>query len=195
MKAADIFSGFGGWSDGLAAEGFQVLGVEIDPKIAKLYKHPVLVADVRELPRKMFQAFDLIVGSPPCRDFTQIPDKCVRVGRDPGAWAWKEPKNPERGLTMVHAFLRIVKEAQPKFWLMENVKRLTEHLDLKPVCRARLGKGMYRYFWGKFPAFLIPMDSTKKIHSVGGKLRSWERAKIPLPVARALGKAVKEAMA
>lgn len=185
-KALDVFSGLGGWSDGLADEGFQVLGVEIDEKIARLYKHPCLVIDVRNLPGKMFRTFDLIVGSPPCRDFTQIPDK--------GHTPWKEPKNPERGLTMVHAFLRIVQEAGPKYWLMENVKRLTEHLSLKPVCRARLGKGMYRYFWGKFPPFLIPTDMTKEIWHINGKLRKWERARIPLPVSRALGKAVREAL-
>ena len=186
MKALDLFCGLGGWSDGLVMEGFEVLGVEIDSKIASLYKHPVLVDDVRNLDGKAFQCFDVIVGSPPCRDFTQIPDK--------GHTPWKEPKNPERGLTMVHAFLRIVEEAQPTFWLMENVKRLNEHLYLKPVCRARLGKGMYRYFWGKFPGFLIPRDMRKEIFHLGGKLRSWERAKIPLPVARALGRAIKGEM-
>ena len=77
---------------------------------------------------------------------------------------------------------------------MENVKRLTEHLSLKPVCRARLGKGMYRYFWGDFPAFLIPRDMRKEVWRIDGKLRKWKRAKIPVPVARALGKAVKEAL-
>jgi len=187
MKALDLFCGLGGWSDGLAMEGFDVLGVEIEEKIAQLYRHPCLVIDVRNLPGKMFRNFDLIVGSPPCRDFTQLLDK--------GHTPWKEPKNPERGLTMVNAFLRIVEEAQPKFWLMENVKRLTEHLlEPKPVFRARIGKGMYRFFWGKFPLFLIPLDMNKEIYHTDGKLRKWERAKIPLPVARALGRAVKEAL-
>ena len=191
MKALDLFCGLGGWSDGLALEGFDVLGVEIEPKIAKLYKHDVICADVRTLDGKDYKGYDLIVGSPPCRDFTQMPDKCVRVGKNPGAWAWKEPKNVQRGLTNVHAFLRIVEEAQPKYWLMENVKRLTEHLEVEPVYRARLGKGMYRYFWGSFPFFLTPLDMNKKIWSVGGKLRKWKRAKIPLPVAQALGRAVR----
>jgi len=183
MKALDLCSGYGGWSDGLVMEGFEVLGVEINPEIASFYKHPVLVEDIRNLKGTQFPNYDLIVGSPPCRDFTQIPDK-----------HWKRKKNIGDGLSIVNAFLRIVEEAQPKFWLMENVKRLTECLYLKPVCRARLGKGMYRYFWGKFPRFLVPLDMTKEIWHVGGKFRSWERAKIPLPIARAFGKAVKEAL-
>lgn len=167
-------------------EGFEVLGVEINPEIAQLYKHPVIVQDIRTLDGTQFTKYDLIVGSPPCRDFTQLPDK--------GHTPWKIPKDPQRGLELVHAFLRVVEEAKPRCWLMENVKRLTEHLTLKPVFRARLGKGMYRYIWGKFPAFLVPLDLTKQIYSINGKLRSWERARIPLPVARALGRAVRNAL-
>jgi len=57
-----LFCGLGGWSDGLVMEGFDVLGVEIEEKIAELYKHPCLIIDVRNLPGKMFRDFDLIVG-------------------------------------------------------------------------------------------------------------------------------------
>src|SRR4030042_3137648 len=71
-QALDLFSGFGGWSDGLAAEDFEVLGVEIEPKIAALYKHPVIVADVCDLDPNDFRGYDLIVGSPPCRGSIQL---------------------------------------------------------------------------------------------------------------------------
>lgn len=30
MKALDLFCGLGGWSDGLALEGFEMLGIEIN---------------------------------------------------------------------------------------------------------------------------------------------------------------------
>ena len=70
MKVVDFYSGLGGWSDGFAKEGFQVLGVEINEEIAQEYRYPVLVADVRGLNAKMFKDFDVIVGSPPCRDFS-----------------------------------------------------------------------------------------------------------------------------
>jgi len=55
MKALDLFCGLGGWSDGLAMEGFEVLGVEIEPKITKLYKHDVICADVRTLDGELFK--------------------------------------------------------------------------------------------------------------------------------------------
>lgn len=194
----DLFCGLGGWSDGLALEGFDVLGVEIEPKIAELYKHPCLVADVRELHGEMFQTFDFIVGSPPCRDFS-ILTRCGKghIRKNGTYYAWKIPPNPQKGLELVNAFLRIVKEAKPKFWLMENVPQLKEYFNVKPIQISQIKKGMYRAFWGDYPPFLVPMESTsrsKNWDKGGNKLRSWVRAKIPLPIARALGKAVKEAL-
>lgn len=194
MKALDLFCGLGGWSDGLVMEGFEVLGVEIEPQIAALYKHPVIVADVRKLNGLQFPSYDLIVGSPPCRDFTQLPEKS-RTKK--GIYrAWKTPKDPEEGLKNVYALLTIVEEAKPKYWLMENVVGLTKYLDLKPQVITRLSKGMRRAFWGDFPPFLVPKDYTKMTWTIGkwGKFKKWKRAKIPLPVARALGKAVKTAV-
>jgi len=193
VKALDLFCGLGGWSDGLALEGFEVLGVEIESHIAELYKHPVIVADVRELNGKAFQGYDLIVGSPPCRDFTILPDHALRS--DGELWRWKDSKNPERGMELVHAFLRIVEEAKPTYWILENVVGLTEHLDLKPRMLTRLGKDMKRAFWGNFPAFFVVRDYglKRRIH-IHGKLRRWERAKIPVSFSRALGKAVKSAL-
>ncbi len=189
MKVLDLFCGLGGWSDGLALEGFEVLGVELDPRIAELYKHPVIVADVATLDPSDFTGYDLIVGSPPCRDFTQLPDHAVK--RNGQRVAWKDPKNPTRGLINVHVFLRFVEEAAPGSWLMENVVGLTKHLEIKHRMIVRLTRGKRRAFWGTFPAFLVPRDFSHGLHlEYKGPLRAWERARIPLPVARALGQAV-----
>lgn len=191
MKALDLYCGLGGWSDGLAMEGFEVLGVEIEPHIAELYKHPVIVADVRNLDSNNFKGYDLIVGSPPCRDFTKIPDVRYKEGEGYKITPWKEPKNPERGLELVYAFLRIVEEAEPTYWIMENVVGLTEHLDIKPRMITKLGKGMKRAFWGNFPSFFVIRDySLKPKENIQGKLRKWERAKIPISFSSALGRAV-----
>jgi len=196
MKALDLFCGLGGWSDGLAMEGFEVMGVEIEPKIARLYKHPVIVEDVRNLKGSQFPGYDLIVGSPPCRDFSII-------GKTLGH-RWKNPPDPQgNGMELVNAFLEIVDRAKPKYWLMENVPELRKYLKMKPKVTSRLGRGMMRCFWGKFPQFLIfrQMDKTiskskNRLDWCGPeKMKSWERAKIPLPVARALGKAVKQQLA
>lgn len=198
MKALDLFCGLGGWSDGLAMEGFEVLGVEIEPKIAELYKHKVIVVDVRDLDGKDFKGYDLIVGSPPCREFTQLPDHSIT--KKGVARAWVNPKNPKEGLKNVHAFLKIVKEGHPRFWLMENVSGLCSHIHINPTLETHLSysekgfKAMKRCFWGQFPPFLIFRGTTIGKERIGSKIKKWERAKIPLPVARALGRAVKEAL-
>jgi len=188
MKALDLFCGLGGWSDGLVMEGFEVLGVEIEPKIARLYKHPVLVEDVRNLKGSQFPGYDLIVGSPPCRDFSY---HAIFHGHK-----WKNPPSPENGLTMVNAFLQLVKEASPTYWLMENAPQLTNHISMKPKAhKVHIATKMFRSFWGNFPDFLVPADMRKpRIDAQKGALKKWERAKIPLPISSALGKAVREAL-
>jgi len=191
-KALDLFCGLGGWSEGLAEEGFYVLGVEVERKIAELYKYDIIVADVRTLNGRRFRGFDVIVGSPPCRDFTRMCDHAVR--KDGTIWRWREPKNPWRGLENVKAFLRIVKEAQPKFWLMENVPGLCKYLDIPPKRKVRLTRTMVRCFWGNFPPFLVPCVERQKMEDVGGSLRKWLRAKIPLAVSRSFARAVKNAL-
>lgn len=200
MKALDLFCGLGGWSDGLVSEGFEVLGVEIEPKIAELYKHPCLIADVRELDGRMFKVFDLIVGSPPCRDFSNIGNMWGHT--------WKRPPDPKgEGMSLVNGFTRVVEEAQPKFWLMENVPNLQNYIG-SAIVETYLGiKHMKRCFWGNFPPFLIPRSNKFVYEGHWDKnpkrrnrpksdhvLNKWERAKIPLPISTALGKAVKEAL-
>ncbi len=188
--ALDLFCGLGGWSDGLAVEGFKVKGVEILPRIAKLYKHPVIVSDVCDLDPAEFAGYDLIVGSPPCRDFI--------TGSD--SW-WKIKKNPMRGVRLIRAFLKFVEIAKPTYWLMENIRGASKHINLKPRGVFKLSRTMFRCFWGNYPAFLIPLDYAKPLMgeidngswstSEKGQLRQWEKARIPLSISRALGRSVR----
>jgi len=77
MRFLDCFCGLGGASEGFAREGFECVGIEINPEIAKLYPYDCIVADIRTLDGTRFEGFDVIWGSPPCRDFTQLPDHHV----------------------------------------------------------------------------------------------------------------------
>jgi len=202
VKALDLCSGKGGWSNGLAIEGFEVQGIEIEPEIAAMYKHPVTVADVRDIDGTQFKGYDLIVASPPCRDFSRIG---IMVGHN-----WKRPPDPEgEGMSIVNACLRIIDEAQPRYWLLENVPRLQKYLEREPRGTMYLGESMRRCFWGNYPAFLVPRDYTKgkftkrrqlsdgrnaPICLDHSKYAKWDRAMIPEPVARALGRSVKAAL-
>ena len=199
MKALDLFCGLGGWSDGLSLEGFEVSGVEINEKVASLYKHPVIVSDIRHLNPEDFRGYDLIVGSPPCRDFSKL----AFAGRK----RWKIPPDPwGNGLDLINEFLVFVRIARPKYWLMENVPYLVNYYRVTPRTTTYLSKTMRRSFWGNYPAFLIPRDYNKKRFYKPGEFMQprwdiyprknlqWHRAKIPLPVARALGKTIRDSL-
>jgi len=198
MIALDLFCGLGGWSDGLKLEGFNVLGIEIEPKIARLYDHDCIIADCSNLPLRSVK-WDLIVGSPPCRDFSAM----IHLGYK---W-WKRKPDPEgEGMRLINSFINTIKEFKPKYWLMENVPDSVKYIEkehgIKPRTITRLGKYMRRVFYGNYPAFLIFRDFNKKVLTRTGRRKKkygtqdlinskWERAKIPLPISRELGRVLR----
>jgi len=203
MKLLDCFCGMGGVSDGFALEGFDVTGIDIvdAPKMLG-YKHKFIQADMLTLKGEDFRDYDVVWGSPPCRDFCEL----ARVV----GFRWKNPPSPEKGLLLVNAFLSFTKEVQPKIWIMENNHNLSKHLSVKArIEKALIGETMKRSFWGNFPNFLMPIDMRKKAIMnkalsgkkgfshlrINGKIpknESWERARIPLACSRAFAKACKE---
>jgi site-specific DNA-cytosine methylase len=184
-KGLDLFCGLGGWSDGLTEAGFEMTGIELNPQIASEYKHKLIVADVCELNPDDFRGFDLIVGSPPCRDFS-AQARCAYRNGNP----WKVPPDPNgHGLKLVKAFLNFVDVAKPRYWLMENVVGLKKYIDLKPKMEVVIAGNKKRCFWGTFPEFIFVPDRTIRMHYVG-KLRSPLNAYIPRYVGRSLGLAI-----
>jgi site-specific DNA-cytosine methylase len=109
----------------------------------------------------------------------------------------RKPGDIQKGMELVSSCCRVIKEANPKFWALENVQGAVKHVE--PL----LGrpKIIHRpwYVWGRFPPFLLPTDSLGK-KSVNEKalmynpMRSWIKARIPLPLSCALAKACKEAL-
>lgn len=203
FKMLDCFCGMGGVSDGFALEGFDVTGIDVEDAPNKLgYKHRFIQADMTTLDGKDFRGYDVIWGSPPCRDFT---DMAKMWGKK-----WKIPANPENGLKTVNTFLKFKNEAQPKIWIMENNPNLANYTTHKPRNhKSLIGQTMKRSFWGNFPLFLMPSDNGKiKLTSrtkkgamthmrINGKIpknESWERAKISLACSRAFAVACREAL-
>jgi len=195
MKLLDLFCGLGGVSDGFAKEGFEVLGVDIEDMKSKGYKHPFLRADIRELDGKDFQGYDVIWGSPPCREFSQCAVFARERAKRGQKGVWKKPPNIDNGLELVYAYLAFVKQATPKFWIMENVPNLAKYVGQPIIEKSPIGKTMKRSFWGDFPFFLMPTDLSKPSifkHNWNHKLRKWQRAKIPLTCSRAFARACKQ---
>ena len=199
MKLLDCFCGMGGVSDGFALEGFDVTGIDIvdAPKMLG-YKHHFIQADMLSLKGEHFKGFDVIWGSPPCRDFSPL-------GRIYGKY-WKNPPSPEKGLEFVRAFLTFVHVAKPKIWIMENVANLKNFLPLlKPRAETIIDYGKRHVFYGNFPLFLMTRDRTRKTRgrtSTGRdtsiwkdkKLGSWMSAKIPLACSQAFARVCKESL-
>lgn len=191
----DCFCGLGGVSDGFAKEGFEVLGIDIEDMPSKGYKHRFMQADVREIDGNNFKGYDVIWGSPPCRDFSVLG---VMYGHK-----WKRPPDPNFGLSLVNAFLKFIEEAKPKFWIMENVARAKEFIPIKPIFITNFHKGKKHAIWGNFPASLIPKtnETFYIIKTKSGKccskyhndhaLRSWKIAKLPIACTRAFARACK----
>jgi len=196
FKMLDCFCGMGGVSDGFAIEDFDVTGIDIvdAPKMLG-YKHKFIQADMLRLKGADFQGYDVVWGSPPCRDFSQIG---VLYGKK-----WKNPPNPNNGISLIKGFLKFVEDAKPTCWIMENVALLTKYFkELQPRTETYITFGKRHVFYGDYPLFLMPRDmriKTRKLNQYGrdepttdGKLRSWEAAKIPLSCSRAFAQACKQ---
>jgi len=152
--AIDLFCGLGGWSDGLLAEGWDVIGFDIEQHVYGEHRYPaqLVVQDVRTLHGSQFRNAALIVGSSPCQEFSYR------------AMPWKRAKAlgpPVLGMELFNAQFRIQREACEAAGrhiplIVENVR------GAQPwVGRARWNFGSY-YLWGDVPALMpITLKGTK----------------------------------
>jgi DNA (cytosine-5)-methyltransferase 1 len=119
MRAIDLFCGTGGFSRGAHAAGFEVVAAfDKDPiltsSFAKNFPQTKLVlTDLREatgsdLVEAAGGEVDLIFGGPPCQGFSSI--------------GYRDKSDPRR--TLLGHFFRLVGEAKPRAFVMENVQGL-----------------------------------------------------------------------
>lgn len=121
MRAIDLYSGVGGWSLGLALSGIEVVASYERFEPANITNrlnngHSALKVDIRtfdlsDLPSDI----DLVVGSPPCTQFSYSNRGGAGDIRD--------------GLEDIYRFLKIVDHVRPRFWVMENVPRVAGVLE------------------------------------------------------------------
>ena len=67
----DLFCGAGGASMGLSQAGYEVTGIDNNPKRAKRYPFTFICADALKPPVRL-EGFDLIWASPPCQRYTTV---------------------------------------------------------------------------------------------------------------------------
>jgi hypothetical protein len=149
--AIDLFCGLGGWTEGLLAEGYDVVGFDIEQHAYGGHRYPaqLVVQDVRTLHGSQFKDAALIVASPPCQAYSYR------------AMPWKRAKAlPPPDNELFEACFRIQREACEAAGrhiplIVENVRGAQ-----KWVGRARWNFGSF-YLWGDVPA-LMPLISAIK---------------------------------
>lgn len=129
LNVVDLFSGAGGFHIGFRNAGFNVvLSNDINPQVKLTHQHnykdiPFTDRNIRELSGEEIKTLagvnkiDVLIGGPPCQGFSTIGN---RVSSDPNKRYNKDERND-----LVFEFIRMVKELQPKYFVMENVKGIT----------------------------------------------------------------------
>jgi hypothetical protein len=74
MLAVDLFCGLGGWTEGLLAEGYDVIGFDIEEHAYGDMRYPgkLVLQDVLTLHGSQFKDATLIVASPPCQEYSYM---------------------------------------------------------------------------------------------------------------------------
>jgi hypothetical protein len=158
----------GGWTEGLLAENYRVIGFDIERHQYGQHRYPaqLVLQDVLTLHGSQFKDATLIVASPPCQAYSYR------------AMPWSRAKAlPPPDNTLFEACFRIQREACEAAGrhiplVVENVRGAQ-----KWVGRARWNYGSF-YLWGDVPA-LMPLTSARKVgarylHLGGGN--SFQRA-------------------
>jgi hypothetical protein len=155
--AIDLYCGLGGWADGFLAEGYDVVGFDIERHDYGTGGYPgwLVLQDVLTLHGSQFKDAAVIVASPPCQAYSYR------------AMPWKRAKAlPPPDNTLFETCFRIQREACEAAGrhiplIVENVRGAQ-----KWVGRAAWNFGSY-YLWGDVPALMPPTLRAQKFNPDG----------------------------
>ncbi|BAU41522.1 Modification methylase HaeIII [Leptolyngbya sp. O-77] len=123
MRTVDLFCGCGGLSLGFQNAGFDIVAA-FDSWLPAIevykdnFQHPVFKKDLAETEAHLDIAKlnpDVIIGGPPCQDFSSAGKRDESLGR--------------ADLTL--SFANIVSQVKPRWFVMENVERIAKSHVLK----------------------------------------------------------------
>lgn len=157
--AIDLFCGLGGWTEGLLAEGYYVVGFDIERHEYGKYHYPgqLVVQDVLTLHGAQFKGADLIVASPPCQFFSYTAMPWTKA-KALAAQVRADPVRLDKELALFRACFRIQEEACEA--ARHHVPLIVENVRgaIPWVGRSRWNFGSF-HLWGDVPAL---MPSTLK---------------------------------
>lgn len=154
--AIDLFCGLGGWTEGLLAEGYEVIGYDIEEHVYGDMRYPakLVLQDVLAIHGSQFKDAALIVASPPCQEYSYM------------AMPWSKAKAKAKAIRdddsgqkladlnrLFHACFRIQREAS--FAAGSHIPLVVENVKgAQPwVGRSRWNFGSF-YLWGDVPALM-----------------------------------------
>jgi hypothetical protein len=161
--AIDLFCGLGGWTDGLLAEGYDVIGYDIEEHAYGDMRYPakLVLQDVLTLHGSRFKDAALIVASPPCQEYSYMamPWKLAKA-KAAAIRADTTGAELERLNRLFNACFRI--QAEASLAAGRHIPMVVENVrGAQPwVGRARWNFGSF-YLWGDVPA-LMPAVAARK---------------------------------
>jgi len=174
----DLFCGLGGWTEGLLAEGYRVVGFDIERHHYGDAKYPaqLVLQDVLTLHGSQFRDAALIVASPPCQEFSYMAMPWSKA-KEKRAAILADPAERKRLTALFDACFRIQREAIEAAGhfiplVVENVRGANEW-----VGRSRWNYGSF-HLWGDVPA-LMPMTKSISSRVVPEKVVSDPSIKVP----------------
>lgn len=139
---------------GIPVEIYYASEIEQKPIEISLKNYPDIIqlGDVTKITKDMVGVIDLICGGSPCQSFSNAGNRAGFDGKSGLFWE----------------FARLVKEIQPKYFLLENVKMkqewqdiISDELGVQPIeINSNLvsGQNRKRLFWTNIPNIAQPKD-------------------------------------
>lgn len=163
VKTIDLFCGCGGMSLGFQNAGFEIVSAYDNWQPAvdvykKNFNHPVFkrdIADTALIKELKSLKADIIIGGPPCQDFS------IAGNRD--------FKGSRANMTLI--FSNIISAIKPKWFVMENVYNIEKSPLLEEALKNFKLAG-YGITKGVFDASLMGVPQTRKRYFVIGRLKT-----------------------
>lgn len=184
----DLYCGLGGWTDGFLAEGWDVVGFDIERHEYGQHRYPaqLVLQDVLTLHGAQFSTVDMIVASPPCQAYSYMAMPWSRAKREISwqKWAQLSPLGDFHLNDLFWACSRIQLQASEAAgrhipMVIENVVGAQRW-----VGRAKWHHGSF-YLWGDVPAIMPHTFKLRKVpgfnfhqHETGGAGGSFQTAAV-----------------